>query len=195
MIVGLVDMAVAVVVAAQQEVVGVARDTAAAVAQQVTAVPCYLGDPGHIASRSSLVAFAILAAAGVAVVLRFPLCLLYRYPLVAFKNLFFLAVFAFSVRKKRVMILSVKHTIIGAFWLVFACRSTCIQLHEHARLMCVYFIYIYSKPYMVATATAPAYRTLPARRRGLAHHQRKRTTAPAKRGRENLWWVFLGHRH
>jgi hypothetical protein len=55
----------------------VARDIAAVVVQPAIPVPCYLGDPGHIASHSKLV---VLAVAGVVVVLRFPLSLLYRFP-------------------------------------------------------------------------------------------------------------------
>ena len=56
------------------------EDTPKAVAQPVVAAPLCLVVPARIASRSSPVALlvSVLVVAGVVVVLRFPLCLLYR---------------------------------------------------------------------------------------------------------------------
>ncbi len=55
-----------------------------AVAQQENVVPCLLDNLVHIASHSNFAVLLVPAVAGVVVVLRFPLYLLYTYPLNAF---------------------------------------------------------------------------------------------------------------
>ena len=85
-----VDIAAAVAVVVLHRVDMVVVDTQeGAVGQQVVVVPCPQDDPVHIASHSSYAGLGVPAVAAVAVVvLRFPLNLLYRYPLNAF-NAFF----------------------------------------------------------------------------------------------------------
>ena len=70
-----------------EDTAGIVVLHALVVAQQEIVVLCPLDDPVHIASHSSYAALGVAAvavAAAAVVVLRFPLYLLYRYPLNAF---------------------------------------------------------------------------------------------------------------
>jgi hypothetical protein len=117
-VVAVVDIAAAVAVVVLDRVDMVVVDTQeGVVGQQVVVVPCPQDDPVHIASHSSYAALGVAAvavAAAAVVVLRFPLYLLYRYPLNAF-NAFFVAAPYLFLRKKQVTALPVQHTIIEAF--------------------------------------------------------------------------------
>jgi hypothetical protein len=118
---GVFLLPVAVVGTVGRVVVAVAgeEDTSKIVAQPVVAAPLCLEVPARIASHSSPVAFlvSVLVVAGVVVVLRFPLCLLYRSMFNQCLSDCYLLFFNRSDLKDCGSGLFVKHIIIRVFWL------------------------------------------------------------------------------
>lgn len=116
---GVVLPPVAAVGTVERVVVVVAgeKDTLTAVAQLVVAAPLCLAVPARIASRSSPAALlvSVLVVAGVVIVLRFSLCLLYRSIFNQCLSDLYLLLFYRSDLKGCGSVLFVKHTIIGVF--------------------------------------------------------------------------------